>query len=68
MANERKFAIGAQVRLKSYGPVMTVDGYFDPDKLQCQWFDGNKLMKGDFSAETLVEVDDEGEPIGVHQG
>lgn len=53
MAN--KFEDGSLVRLKSGGPVMTVDSYDDGDeKYICEWFDNGKRNTALFR-ETSIE-------------
>ena len=65
MARKNRFSVGDLVKLKSGGPIMTVDGYatFDPDQVICKWFSSKKLNSGHFSEDSLekaetVEVDD----------
>ncbi len=44
---------GTTVRLKSGGPVMTVNGYLDDARL-CAWFDEHhRLENGEFSVDAL---------------
>lgn len=48
------FKTGDLVSLKSGGAVMTVEEIAD-DKVLCVWFDGKKLLRGDFYPDTLTE-------------
>lgn len=63
--NEPKFAKGDIVKLKSGGPVMTVDrahtNIYDTfsGKYTCKWFSGNELQEGDFDEETLLRAETE---------
>lgn len=53
--------VGAKVRLKSGGPVMTVQtmpGDYT-SHCSCAWFDGTKLIRGNFAPEGLEVVADE---------
>ncbi|MCK9517342.1 MAG: YodC family protein [Ottowia sp.] len=49
--------VGDTVRLKSSGPLMTVNA-IDNDSIKCQWFDGNNsLQEGVFHKDQLeVEI------------
>ena len=55
MAKKPRFAIGDSVKLKSGGPVMTVDGYavFDEGTVICKWFAGKKLHIGNFDEDAI---------------
>ena len=61
MAKTKAFEKGQRVRLRSGGPIMTVQTV--PEKTittyRCQWFAGKKLENGTFPPESLVEVSDE---------
>jgi uncharacterized protein YodC (DUF2158 family) len=58
---EQSFQPGDIVQLKSGGPKMTVQRKDDflprigqeADKVECQWFVGNKLQHGSFFPESL---------------
>lgn len=50
-----KYKKGDTVRLKSDGPVMTIQTYnLMQDKYIAQWFAGKKLEQGFFSEESLI--------------
>lgn len=56
MANSN-VKIGDVVRLKSGGPLMTVeslDDYYGVMKARCTWFSNHELKDGVFPPETLV--------------
>jgi len=52
-----KFKSGDKVKLMSGGPEMTVRAYYiaegDPKIVTCNWFDGPKLVKGNFAEPQL---------------
>lgn len=57
-----QFKAGDVVQLKSGGPKMTVkqvgnSGMTGRLTVWCNWFEGTKLMSGDFAPETLKLVD-----------
>lgn len=56
---EPKFTTGDLVRLKSGGPVMTVDGYApgSSGKLSCVWFEGSEHKRAAFRPEALVPAE-----------
>ncbi|RTQ52312.1 DUF2158 domain-containing protein [Hymenobacter gummosus] len=62
---DQPFKPGDIVQLKSGGPKMTVerkDGFRislpgEADKVDCQWFVGNKLQHGSFYPESLKAVE-----------
>jgi uncharacterized protein YodC (DUF2158 family) len=65
---------GTVVRLKSGGPPMTVIGEKmlplgagGSGRVDCEWFEKNKPMRGDF-AETSLEVDDDRSSFNVMSG
>lgn len=60
MSSPSEFAVGDIVRLKSGGPVMTVQSLPDLPGRQyrCQWFAGKKLESGTFPPDSLELVDD----------
>ena len=53
-----KFKEGEIVKLKSGGPKMTVQDFFD-DSCRCQWFTGSELGEGIFIQESLIKVEDD---------
>lgn len=55
--NEGSFAIGDTVKLKSGGPLMTIDSIDARNKIFCKWFAGSKLENGTFDKKTLVISD-----------
>lgn len=65
--NDITFEKGETVRLKSGGPLMTVEGYvWDPiksvhnkDKVHCTWFDKDELKRDIFSSAALDLDEDE---------
>lgn len=63
--SKAKYKVGNLVRLKSGGPVMTVE-CLDDDALlhgsvsyHCQWFAGKKLDKGVFPEDALLPATEE---------
>lgn len=49
-----KFEIGKIVQLKSGGPLMTIEGIRELDKIvECIWFDGSHVVRAIFHYETL---------------
>ncbi|MBI6887208.1 YodC family protein [Pseudomonas putida] len=60
MSTEMLFKVGDLVRIKSGGPVMTVQAVLKSSNLfDCQWFAGKKLEVGRFPADSLVPVQEE---------
>jgi uncharacterized protein YodC (DUF2158 family) len=63
---ERKFKDGDRVRLRSGGPVMTVEQfaeYTDGWKYECVWFEGGtKPMQGFYRETSLGDVPDDSAP------
>jgi len=71
---DREFKVGEQVRLKSGGPVMTIEnignypmGPNTGDSAKCVWFDGTKKSEGLFAPATLCLADSD-EPESVKIG
>jgi len=65
MSHELPIKVGDTVRLKSGGPLMTVNS-IEPEhfEAQCKWFDSsNKCLMGMFRLEAL-EIDDGVPTIG----
>ena len=63
MGNE--FKAGDTVRLKSGGPLMTVESvgdHYGTTKVWCSWFQGTKLENGTFAVEA-VEKSAAGQPV-----
>jgi len=70
--NMNQIEIGSTVKLKSGGPIMTVESYGtkleagrfvvknvdDMEKVVCQWFEENTLQTGIFPIASLVVADD----------
>jgi uncharacterized protein YodC (DUF2158 family) len=58
-----QYAVGDKVKLKSGGPIMTVDSpaRSEGDSVHCQWFSGSKLQSGFFNPKTLEPADDDDE-------
>jgi uncharacterized protein YodC (DUF2158 family) len=53
----QQFQPGDTVRIKSGGPVMTVDGYDDiTESVNCSWFQGQKRQSGTFIEATLEKA------------
>ncbi len=53
-----EFKAGDTVRLKSGGPLMTVEGAVASGHLRCQWFDEKKVLcHGSFAPAMLVADD-----------
>ncbi|MFG0496399.1 YodC family protein [Pseudomonas sp. YQ_13] len=60
MPKETLFNIGDLVRIKSGGPVMTVNSVTAGGLIfVCQWFAGKKLESGRFPAEALLQVEED---------
>ena len=56
-----KFQVGDVVRLKSGGPLMTVQQATYADNIMCTWFDeNNKRLSEDFHPRTVQNVTQEG--------
>lgn len=56
-----KFQIGDVVRLKSGGPLMTVQQATYADNIVCTWFgENNKRMSEGFHPRTLIAIGPEG--------
>ena len=55
MSEERRFKLGDTVRLRSGGPIMTINAKMSGGDWRCQWFSGggNKLEHADFADEAL---------------
>ena len=54
--SDQKFEKGQPVRLKSGGPIMTID-YYDYGSPYCKWFDSKEqLQSSSFSEESLEAV------------
>jgi uncharacterized protein YodC (DUF2158 family) len=54
--SDQPFKPGDVVRLKSGGPVMTVEsigGMGDPERINCVWFEKTKQMRDGFAAAAL---------------
>jgi uncharacterized protein YodC (DUF2158 family) len=53
-----KFQIGELVKLKSGGPVMTVNDVdvVDISIVYCKWFSGSKNLKDSFHVDSLEKV------------
>lgn len=66
---DRKFSKGDLVRLKSGGPVMTVDKTEEllcaKTGVLCKWFDGNQLQSGLFEHTSLLS--EEEIPIRIYR-
>ncbi|AFM60230.1 MULTISPECIES: YodC family protein [Enterobacteriaceae] len=60
-----KYKVGDKVKLRSGGPVMTVQQISVPQPTmyrgtnRCQWFAGKKLEEGYFPDDSLEEVGDD---------
>ena len=50
-----EFEPGDVVRLKSGGPLMTVDSVGCRNKVRTDWFDDATLRSGDFAPEELIK-------------
>lgn len=50
---QNHFVTGDLVRLKSGGPVMTVNNADHREAIECQWFGGKKLARGFFPLDSL---------------
>ena len=61
MEKEAKFKPGDLVKLKSGGPVMTVDTVEDSFVVGywCEWFAGKKLDRANFSETSLLAATEE---------
>lgn len=60
MSEQDEIKPGDTVRLKSGGPVMTVDHMVkdDNNKYWCKWFDEDDKLSGDkFNGHVLVKID-----------
>ena len=55
---ESPFPVGTTVRLKSGGPLMTVDG-FENGTAFCAWFQGDEISRARFSIQALSVQSDE---------
>ena len=55
---ESPFPVGTTVRLKSGGPLMTVDG-FENGTAFCAWFQGDEISRARFSIQALLVQSDE---------
>jgi uncharacterized protein YodC (DUF2158 family) len=53
-----QFKIGTTVRLKSGGPIMTLNNSFGDGggTVECLWFTGSELKMGRFSPDALEQV------------
>jgi uncharacterized protein YodC (DUF2158 family) len=54
-----EFKIGDLVKLKSGGPVMTVDTLSHDGKVYCVWYQHDGYLGREFQAETLERYDPE---------
>ncbi|MCJ8211705.1 DUF2158 domain-containing protein [Mucilaginibacter sp. RS28] len=65
---DKQFNIGDQVRLKSGGPVMTVDSIDDnTSRLVCVWFDSKKVFQhAKFIADTLEKYEPSSSVPGIY--
>jgi uncharacterized protein YodC (DUF2158 family) len=59
MGKTSEFQVGDTVRLKSGGPLMTVEAiqYDEDDAILCVWFAENEKKSDEFIPETLVKDD-----------
>lgn len=59
--SEQIFEVGQTVRLKSGGPLMTIEGINaqNPNFVTCIWFDNEKIMRQQFLM-SLIKHDDDG--------
>lgn len=60
----KKFKQGDTVKLRSGGPIMTVEYYVpvapnddSSTTVRCAWFDGNKLVHSNFEEDSLVKAE-----------
>lgn len=60
MEETKPFSVGDRVRLKSDGPIMTVEKVRG-DTVTCVWFDGKKAQDRKFPAATLEGPDEMGD-------
>ena len=66
-----KWQAGATVRLKSGGPIMTVDGYTSampnetPSTVICKWFEGSKSEKASFHEDSLKAADPDEDDLPI---
>jgi uncharacterized protein YodC (DUF2158 family) len=51
---KKVFKEGDLVKCKSYGPLMTVEGY-NKKGVECVWFGGSEVKRGLFNQDTLVK-------------
>ena len=61
---EEKYKTGDLVKLRSGGPVMTVQS-LNSDLVRCLWFAGKKLEEGYFQVESLEPADKEEKKQGA---
>ena len=61
------FKPGDVVRLKSGGPLMTVEKRV-PTGIQCTWFDGMNVMSHSFRPESLVLADTSKGDVTIQMG
>lgn len=54
MNQQDGFAVGDLVKLKSGGPLMTVEE--GGESIGCTWFEGDKLQKGSFKPNCLTPM------------
>lgn len=55
--------VGDTVRLRSGGPIMTVEKAELYKPIKCCWFDGAELRRGEFEEKMLIGVK-RGQPVG----
>lgn len=55
--SDQDFAVGEIVRLQTGGPLMTVNGFDDHDRIVCVWFDESILREAKFWPAALEKVE-----------
>jgi uncharacterized protein YodC (DUF2158 family) len=52
--SNQQFKAGDTVKIKSGGPIMTVERKLENNYVACQWFIGEKLESGVFQNDSLI--------------